>query len=326
MTALERAERTEVFAPARLHLGFLDLNGNLGRKFGSIGLTVDGIGTHLILTRAAAPGADGPNSARALLYLTEAAKALDLPAIAKIEILQAIPEHVGLGSGTQLGIAVAAGLARLHGMQPGAASLAKAVGRGQRSGIGIGAFEQGGFLVDGGRGGDGVAPIIARLEFPPSWRVLLIFDRALSGLHGENETNAFRQLPPLDEEIAGRLCRLLVMQLLPGLATQEFSAVSHAVAEIQDRIGDYFAAAQGGRYASPAVAGILAWLRGQGITGIGQTSWGPTGFALIDGAVRASEVETALRRQFGSDDHIDFQIVSGRNHGADIRVGAEDSV
>ncbi len=322
MTALLRAERTEVFAPARLHLGFLDLNGNLGRKFGSIGLTIEGIGTHLVLTRAATPAADGPNAARALPYLTEAARALDLPATARIEILQAIPEHVGLGSGTQLGIAIAAGLARLHGMQLGAASLAKAVGRGQRSGIGIGAFEQGGFLVDGGRGGDGVAPIIARLEFPVAWRVLLIFDRALSGLHGENETNAFRQLPPLDEEIAGRLCRLLVMQLLPGLATQEFTAVTHAIAEIQERIGDYFAAAQGGRYASQAVAGILAWLRGQGITGIGQTSWGPTGFALIDGAVRASEVETALRRQFGGDDQIDFQIVTGRNHGADIVVGA----
>lgn len=321
MTTLKRAERIEVFAPARLHLGFLDLNGNLGRKFGSIGLAIDGIGTHLVLTQAAVLTADGPNSERALPYLVQAAKALDLPAEAKLSILQAIPEHVGLGSGTQLGIATAAGLARLHGVEFDAASLARAVGRGQRSGIGIGAFDQGGFLVDGGRGGDGVAPIIARLEFPSAWRILLIFDRGLSGLHGETETKAFRQLPPLGEDIVGRLCRLLVMQLLPGLATQEFAAVSHAITEIQERIGDYFAAAQGGRYASPAVAGILGWLRGQGITGIGQTSWGPTGFALIDSKVRAGEVETSLRRQFGDDAEIDFVVVAGRNRGADITIG-----
>ncbi|MFD0935973.1 GHMP kinase, partial [Methylobacterium trifolii] len=31
----------EVEAPARLHFGFLDLHGGLGRRFGSIGLAID---------------------------------------------------------------------------------------------------------------------------------------------------------------------------------------------------------------------------------------------------------------------------------------------
>ena len=34
------AQCVEVFAPARLHLGFLDLQGGLGRSYGSIGLAI----------------------------------------------------------------------------------------------------------------------------------------------------------------------------------------------------------------------------------------------------------------------------------------------
>ena len=35
-------------APARLHLGFLDLEGGLGRRFGSVGLTLDDLATKII--------------------------------------------------------------------------------------------------------------------------------------------------------------------------------------------------------------------------------------------------------------------------------------
>lgn len=322
MAVAGAAGRVEIFAPARLHLGFLDLNGNLGRRFGSLGLAIDGMGTRLSMSHAEAAQARGPSAERALSYLTKAAAALDLPDTLKITVKQAIPEHVGLGSGTQLGLAVAAGLARMNGMTMDAPILAATIDRGARSGIGIGTFAQGGFIVDGGRGGDETPPLIARMDFPAAWRMLLIFDRGMSGLHGDRERTAFQQLPPMDEAIAGRLCRLLVMRLLPGLAVQDFPGVAESLAEIQNRVGDHFAAAQGGRYASANVAGILAWLRGQGLIGVGQTSWGPTGFALVESAVRASDVETALRREF-KDTSLDFLVVAARNTGAEIKAGPE---
>ena len=37
----------------------------------------------------------------------------------------------------------------------------------------------------------------------------------------------------------------------------------------------------GGAYMSPLVAGALDWLSSLGLAGIGQSSWGPTGFAFI---------------------------------------------
>jgi beta-RFAP synthase len=319
MPIQHRAAEVEVLAPARLHLGFLDLNGDLGRRFGGIGLAIEEIGFRLSLTSATAAGASGPGADRALRYLTEAAAALEVPDAAHLTIREAIPGHAGLGSGTQLGLAVAAALARLHGRELGTAALARAAGRGARSGIGIGAFASGGFLVDGGRdGGDAPAPIIARLPFPSAWRVLLIFDGGRSGLNGAAEAQAFTRLAPFDEGLAGRLSRLVLMRLLPAIAEAEFAPAAEAIGEIQDRLGDYFAGAQNGRYSSPAVGRALAWLRAQNVTGIGQTSWGPTGFALTDSAAEAQRLAASLREHSTEWRELEFRVVAGRNRGAEI--------
>jgi beta-RFAP synthase len=317
----DQAAQVAVFAPARLHLGFLDLEGGLGRRFGGLGLAIDGFGTRLRLAAAPTATASGPGADRALRYLDQAATALNLPPGARIAIDEASPEHAGFGSGTQLGLAVAAALARLHGARVTTTELAKAIGRGARSGIGIGAFDSGGFLVDGGLApGAEPAPVVARLAFPADWRVLLILDRARRGLHGSGESAAFGKLPDFSEALAGRLCRVLLLRLLPGLAERDFAAVSSALGEIQERLGDYFSAAQNGRYSSPGVAEALAWLHSQGIIGIGQSSWGPTGFALLESAAQAAAVAKAAGARFGAPRRLDFHIVGARNRGADITL------
>jgi hypothetical protein len=63
-----------IVAPARLHLGFLDLNGAIGRRYGSIGLAVDRPATDLTLTQAPEFDARGPESARALDLLLQFAE------------------------------------------------------------------------------------------------------------------------------------------------------------------------------------------------------------------------------------------------------------
>ncbi len=194
--------------------------------------------------------------------------------------------------------------------------------RGARSGIGIGAFESGGFLVDGGRAATaattGAAPIVARLPFPEDWPILLLFDAARQGLHGRAETAAFGQLPEFSEQLAGRLCRVVLMQLLPGIAERDLAAASAALREIQARVGDHFAAAQGGRFASPAVTDALAWLEAEGIAGIGQSSWGPTGFAIVDDEERAQALARHIGGRVGACGTLACRIVRARNEGAAI--------
>ena len=310
-----------VTAPARLHLGFLDLAGDLGRRFGSLGLALDRPRTRLTLEPAARLSVKGPEAERAERILRQLAELLAVRPAVRLTIEEAIPAHMGFGSGTQLALAVGAGFCRLQGRAVEAEALAVRLGRGARSAIGVAAFRTGGFVVDGGRDVETrLAPVVARLPFPEDWRVLLILDRGHRGLHGEAETSAFRDAPPFGAALAGELCRLTLMQALPGLAERDLARFGAAVSEIQRRLGDYFAAAQGGRFTSPKVARILAGLEADGVTGLGQTSWGPTGFAFFASEARAEQAHAALAARHAGDPALDFEISRGRNKGAEIET------
>jgi beta-ribofuranosylaminobenzene 5'-phosphate synthase len=315
-------QAVSVTAPARLHVGFLDLHGGLGRRFGSIGLTLEGIGTSLRVEPAAETSASGPDAERALAAVRRLSEAWRIPPV-RIDLAGAIPAHVGLGSGTQLRLAVGIGLARVFDMDAGTAEVARLLDRGARSGIGLGAFEQGGLLVDGGRSeDDAVPPIVARLPFPEDWRILLLLDQARHGLHGAAEIQAFARLPPFPEDLAAHLCRLTLMQLLPGVALADLANAGRALGEIQRAVGDHFAPAQGGRFASPAVAEALGWLASEGIEGVGQSSWGPTGFALVEDREAARRLEAGMKRRCARARDLRIVIAKGRNQGAEIVAGA----
>ena len=311
-----------VNAPARLHLGFLDLEGGLGRRFGSLGLTVEGMETRIRVDHAPAFLVEGEvERERCRAILDRLAAAWSLPPV-RVTVDRAIPIHAGLGSGTQLALALGTALARFVGRPATSRQVATLLQRGSRSGIGIGAFEQGGFILDGGRGADDAPPpVVARLAVPDAWRIVLIFDLDGEGLHGTGEDSAFRQLPPSTSALAGRLCRLVVMRLLPGLADGNLDAVGPAIGEIQREVGDYFAPAQNGRFISPAVGTVLAWLEAQGVAGVGQSSWGPTGFAILPDADSAGALCREAQQLFGTRyESLRFMVTRARNRGAELSV------
>lgn len=299
-------------------MGFLDLNGGLGRRFGSLGLALEGLAVQVRVQPADDISARGPQAARAADYARRALAALGIQHGARVDVEQVIPDHAGLGSGTQLALAVGTAVARLHGIAWSPCDIAKSLGRGGRSGIGLGLFDRGGFLVDGGRGGQETPPtVIAHMDFPSVWRFVLVFDGAFQGLHGEQEKQAFAALPHFPEERAGHLCRLALMGALPALAERDIQGFGAALTSIQEVVGDHFAPAQGGRYASPRVTRALAWLREHGAAGIGQSSWGPTGFALADSELTAHGLARAARHAF-ADKQLEFMVCAARNRGADI--------
>jgi beta-RFAP synthase len=305
-----------VEAPARLHLGFIDVSATLGRRFGSLGVALDDFATVLELRRSAQFDAQGPQAERAGGYLRRLLEDHDPATSVSLRVLRAIPQHVGLGSGTQLALAVGGAFSALFGIRAPVAALAARLDRGARSGIGIGAFEQGGFVIDGGRGTTGsYPPVIARAPFPSSWRVLLVFDRAQRGLFGEEERTAFRTLPAFPQEQAAHLAHLTLMRLMPALVEHDFASFAAAVGEIQAAVGDYFAPAQGGRFASSSVRAALAWIEAQGVRAVGQTSWGPTGFALLESEVSAHALLVDVRERFARSHGLEFAVVGGRNHG-----------
>lgn len=307
-------------APARLHMGFLDPGGSLGRKFGSIGVALQEICTRIRLVRR--PGnSSRPADPNDLVeeLASRYSRVFGFPESVNAQVLDAIPEHVGLGSGTQMALAVGVGLHRLFGSQSSVREIASAIGRGKRSGIGIAVFERGGFVVDGGRGpGTTTPPPLARFAIPHDWRFILAFDQRGVGLHGENEVAAFQALPPFPTDDAARICHKLLLRGLPALAEADIATFGAVVTDIQETVGDYFAPAQGGRYTSPDVAACLHWLQCQGAQGIGQTSWGPTGFCLVATPHEAERLVETARRHFAGTEHLSLMVASARNIGAEI--------
>ena len=282
-----------VHANARLHLGFLDLNGEMGRMFGSIGLSIDNPRTELTLSRAAssANSAQGPQAGRALRHLDAMTAALGLRPGFHLALACAIPAHVGLGSGTQLALAIGAALRRLNAMTPDTHADALLLERGTRSGIGAALFDHGGLVVDGGQGAaKSVPPVLARLEFPAEWRIVLVVDQSLQGIHGPDEPAAFAALPTFPAATSAEICRRVLMQALPALVDRDITGFGTAITHIQALLGDYFAPAQGGRFTSPRVAAALQALQKAGAAGIGQSSWGPTGFAFVADQVTAERL------------------------------------
>jgi beta-RFAP synthase len=314
----QRVPGAQVRTGARLHLGFLDLAFDLGRRFGSIGLAIDGFETRVEMRRAPSFSASGAEAERVERLTRRFAERLGLSADVAVEVAAAIPAHAGLGSGTQLALAVGLAFRRVHGLAPDTAADAAALARGVRSGVGVGLFERGGFMLDAGRGAaTALPPIVCELAFPRDWRAVLLLDADVHGAHGEAERAAFEALAPFPAEAAAEVCRRTLMQILPGVAEADFAAFADGVSAIQRRLGDHFAPAQGGgRYTSPRVAQVAAALERAGALGLGQSSWGPTGFAFASDPDQAAHWAALARREAG--ERLQILVVAARPRGADV--------
>ncbi|GBC83894.1 Homoserine kinase [bacterium HR11] len=299
-----------VQAPARLHLGMLDLEGGLGRRFGGLGVAVE----RPVVRVAVRPASDltvrGPWAERVRAIAErffEAARTAGrtVPPGAAIEVHQVIPAHVGLGSGTQLHLAVVEALARMVGWDLPAVELCRLAGRGRRSGVGTWTYLYGGLVLEGGRRTDGtdagLAPLLGRYALPPGWRFVLVIPRDARGIYGDVEEEAFARRVSMSPETVGRLCRLVLLQLLPALLEGDIVTFGRALTEIQQIVGDAFAPVQGGRYANPVSAACVEALLELGAAGAGQSSWGPTVYGLAADEAQAERLAAALRRRSGPD-------------------------
>jgi beta-ribofuranosylaminobenzene 5'-phosphate synthase len=296
-----------VSAPARLHLGMLDPAGLGRRRFGGFGVAIESPRVVVAVRWAAdAPsaGADGvtasgPQADRAAAFARSIRAELGISGALALDVREAIPAHIGLGSGTKLGLAVARAIFELVGQPAGPERLARASGRGARSSVGAWTFEAPGLVVEAGVTGDGdVSPLLMRVPMPESWRCLLVRPAGAEGLSGNAEERLFDELRrsrPAEPPVA----RLLLTSLLPGLqrgAIEEFGA---ALSEIQRQIGAIFAGRQGGVF-HPSATPLIEALGSLGVGAIGQSSWGPTVYGIVSDPERAADVAGQLRDLAGT--------------------------
>lgn len=324
----------EISTPARLHLGILDTNGNLGRLYGSIGVAIQN--PRVILRAAPAPSLQvlGLEADRVTTFARRFLANYPLEPGARLELISAIPGHVGLGSGTQLALAVGSALARLAGLELSVNEIALTMGRGVHSGIGTNTFAAGGFVLDGGHAVSAihsgspqrpaVPPVLFRQPFPSDWRFVVVIPEIDPGLSGERETSAFKELPKAPPARVAKLCRLLVMQMLPALFEQNIIEFGRALTEIQRLVGASFAPIQGGEFANPLSDRLITYLLSQGAAGAGQSSWGPAIYGLVAGQQAADQLAASASDFLSKLSRGQVFTVAPDNHGAQF-IDSPDS-
>ena len=287
-----------VEAPARLHFGVLDLAGRLGRHFGGLGAAIPAPSLLLEAAPARELSATGPDADRALEFARRFLGFHGRPASGSLIVHKTIPSHAGLGSGTQLALAVARALAELHGLPADPLDLARAVARGKRSAIGTWTFALGGFIVEGGRriGAEGIAPLLARYAVPPSWQCVVAVPPGPRGLSGEAEAAAFERLPPPADREVERVSHLVLMQLLPALVEADLRSFGVALSEVQRITGAWFAEQQGGIFAPGSTGELVSSMVSWGAAGVGQSSWGPAVYGLVDTPEAAGDLAGRVAR------------------------------
>jgi beta-RFAP synthase len=320
--------KVTIQASARLHLGFIDLHGGLGRMYGSLGVSLQQP-TCVVEVTSEETGLiiSGNEQSRVTKIVERLIDHFDITQGLRITVRESIPRHAGLGSGTQLGLAIGSGITHVAGIKTTALELAKILKRGTVSGVGSATFTTGGFVVDGGKSkkelkdGDVVIPpLIIRHDVPKNWCFVVAIPEVPRGLSGVREKQAFQKLPSGKPESAEKASRLLVMKLLPAIMNDDINEFGDALTQIQILVGDAFASAQGGRFASPEIAKCVKAMLDAGAKGAGQSSWGPACYGLTSGSKAASGVKKVVQEVLDAESGGPVFISKANNQGAQISI------
>lgn len=298
--------------PSRLHMSLIDMNGALGRVDGGVGIALEEPCFEIGFGKAG--GVSGVSGDAK--EIAEAVCSKFGVGGVEIRIKKSIPEHIGFGSKTQLSLAIAAGICRAYGIKKSVRELAELVGRGGTSGIGVAAFEGGGFILDGGHlSGKGFmpsrfshvppAPVLARHDFP--WKIVCAWPEG-KGSHGEAEKNVFGKYCPIPAEEVEKVSRLVMMKVLPAIVEKDLEAFGEGLNMLQEigfkRIEITLQTAE--------VKKVLAFMQGNSAGG-GMSSFGPVCFAVCGSMAEAKSLESAVQSEFNG---INTVITSANNEGA----------
>ena len=295
----------EVSSPSRLHFSLLDLNGGLGRVDGGLGVALREPRLDLVAEPAPRLSVSGPGKESVRQYAQRFCAQHGIEG-AKLTIKASIPRHVGLGSGTQSALGAGSTLARLNGLERTPRQVACDLERGGTSGVGVAAFDRGGFIVDGGHSfGPGQEkerflpssasraappPVLMRITFPSNWRFVVVVPHTGPGIHGDIERAAFAERCPVPRDAVESLCRLVLMKLLPAVVERDISGFGEAVTALrQEGFGRV-----GADLAPTRSVELVEHLLREGAAGAGISSFGPAVYGIVESARGAHQLHDSV--------------------------------
>jgi beta-ribofuranosylaminobenzene 5'-phosphate synthase len=292
---------TRVTAPCRLHFGLLRVPGagstESGRRFGGVGLMIDQPGVVVAARPASSWQFEGMLASRAQVFAHRFLSTLEQPPRPLQVLVERCPqEHTGLGVGTQLGLAVGKALAvELDLPDMTSVEIAGRVGRGERSAIGVHGFDRGSLIIElGKQPGEAIAPLVRCVQLPEAWRIAVFLPPSQTIWHGPREAEAFARAES-NASTSETLYQTVLQRIVPEAEAGNLNGFGEAVHQFNQLAGKPFAPVQGGVYSSTEAAELIARIRQLGVAGVGQSSWGPAVFAIVESPDRAAWLVNQLK-------------------------------
>jgi beta-ribofuranosylaminobenzene 5'-phosphate synthase len=336
--------KIRITTPCRIHLSLIDENGFVGRVDGGIGLMLDR--PNVVF--------EASNNAKefkikAHKYYRESIEVINQIASKVFKafnisnknfhfnLIRYYPSHVGLGSKTQLSLAIARAITKLKDLNNlELKELTRLVERGGTSGIGWRGFDAGGFILDAGHDfGKGKeketflpssasttadpALTILRYPIPEHWRFVLVIPNVKKGAFGDEEVSIFQTHAPIPKEEVTEVSHQILMKIIPGLMKNDLQCFGEGLKSIQ-KIGFKKVEIS---LQHDIVKEVLNFFEEYGLKAYGMSSFGPSVIGVVESDEEANillkEVQMRLKHIGG---HI--YICKPNNYGAKIEYLDDD--
>lgn len=313
----------KITTPCRIHMTLIDMNGEIGRVDGGAGLTLSSPNIRIMAEEAEDISIEGLQGFTD--RMKKAAKSL-LPEGKgiRINVEEVYPAHVGFGSGTQSSLAAAAAVNELYGLGKSVRELALTVKRGGTSGIGVTAFEKGGFIVDGGhKFKDKGAflpsaaskvppgPVLFREDFP-DWDIVIAIPNE-KGMHDQEEVDTFKKFCPLPIEEVREISHIVLMQMMPAVIEGDIESFGTAINHVQT-VG--FNKRESMIWPD-FVKNIASLMRSRSY-GAGVSSFGPVVYAFVDNKEEGRQLQTEVQKMLDESVGGVTMMTRAKNTGAEI--------
>lgn len=339
-----------ITSPSRLHLSLIDLNGALGRVDGGIGVALNDPFSKIEVSEVDREEVEKEGNPKEVIPILEGIKrSVKLRRDYRVRILNKLPAHVGLGSQTQLSLSVAKAIAVLEDRSYSTVELARLVRRGGTSGIGVAAFDRGGFILDGGhsflnsdnkkenrskefldeKSKEGIKtsflpssasnvpppPVLFQQALPEDWFFVVTIPDVKRGAHGIEEVENFKRYCPIKEEEVEKVCRIVLMKILPSVLEKDIESFAKNLTMLQ---GTGFKKIEVGLQHG-ILKELFSFFEDRAL-GHGMSSFGPTTYALVEGEKRAKELASEAKEFLEEKGFRSFVTYSNANNrGTEVR-------
>ena len=302
-------DKVIINAPARLHLGFYNFIED-NTLYGGLGVAIEKPFVEVVVEKSDKLTVENKTGVNVDDVIENVVERLDVRNV-KFTIRNIIPRHIGLGSTTQLALALALGTTRLYKLEYNIRELAVLLGRGYVSGIGIGVFERGGLVIDSGRKcekeelqpvktPDDLPYVIARYSMPKNWYFIIIVPDNIRGLREEEEQPILRKPRKPSKDTQYKLYSTLLLEFIPSIVRRDIIGFGKALTKIQYITGEYFSNYQENIFCCRESEEIAKLLMTYGSYGVGQSSWGPAIYGLTGSINKAKLLVNKVLRELES--------------------------